>query len=110
MKFLCECGHVIRDQTDNLPYKAHSYPDQSMEALYAAIDRLMKSPAPSDLLQRDERMRAIVFPKGGRIMYQCPDCGRLYIADKGKLHCFKSEFGDAPKTLFQAKPPPGDAT
>ena len=41
MKFLCECGHVIRDQTDDLPYKAYSYPDQSMEALYAAIDRLM---------------------------------------------------------------------
>ena len=110
MKFLCNCGHVIRDQTDDLPYKAYAYPDQSMEAVYAAIHRLMESPAPSDVLQRDRMMDDIVSPKGQKTMYQCPNCGRVYIGDNDKIHCFKPEFGDAPKTLFQVNPSSGDAT
>lgn len=108
MKFLCECGRVISDQTDDLAYKAHSYPDQSMEALYAATDRLMDSPAPSDILQRDRMMDDIVRPKGHRLMYQCPNCGRIYIGDDDKLHCSKPEFEDAPKTLFEVKVSPRD--
>jgi hypothetical protein len=27
-KLRCTCGHVIRDQTDNLPYKAYFVPDE----------------------------------------------------------------------------------
>jgi hypothetical protein len=102
MKFLCQCNHVIRDQTDDLPYQAWSCPDQSREAVLAAIQRLMDSPTPSDILQRDALMWPIVDPKGGRPMYQCPECGRIYIAgNNGELYCFKPEFGSTPKTLFQ---------
>jgi hypothetical protein len=29
-RFECSCGHVVSDTTDNLPYKAHVVPDESM--------------------------------------------------------------------------------
>jgi len=102
MKFRCECDHVISDSTDDLSYKAYSCPDQSRDAVFAAIDRLMDSPAPTDTLQRDALVWPIVAPKGYRLMYQCPECGRVYIAGKGgTLHCFKPEFDNTPKDLFQ---------
>ena len=112
MKFLCECGHAIYDQTDDLPYKAYSFPDQSMEALYAAVQRLMDSPTPSptDHVQRDAMTESIFFPKGRRLMYQCPQCGRIYITDEGGLHSFKPEFEGTPRVLFQASPAPEQTT
>ena len=34
MKFKCFCGNIIRDQTDNLPYKAEYFADEDTDALY----------------------------------------------------------------------------
>src|SRR5262245_40849344 len=40
MSKLCwSCGHVIRDQTDNLPYKGHVLRDFDTEAVYDAVER-----------------------------------------------------------------------
>jgi predicted RNA-binding Zn-ribbon protein involved in translation (DUF1610 family) len=100
MKFLCECGHTIVDQTDDLSYKAYARPDQTSEAFFAAVERLVDATAPSDPSQRDALTGPILFPKGTRHMYQCPDCGRVFIGDGEKLHCFKPEFDGTPKTLF----------
>jgi hypothetical protein len=35
-KFSCTCGHVIRDQTDYLPYKGQVLKDQDHEAFFAS--------------------------------------------------------------------------
>ncbi len=37
MKFLCTCGHVIRDQTDYLPYKGEIMRDQHVEEFLTYI-------------------------------------------------------------------------
>jgi hypothetical protein len=104
MKFKCECGNVIVDQTDDLSYKAYSYPDQSMEALFAAAERLMQSPAPKTDLEGDRMMDDIVRPIGQRLMYQCPKCGRIYIqGTRGALYCFAPEDDDVPKDLFEGE-------
>ena len=105
MKILCHCGHVIYDQTDDLPHKAYIRPDQSSEALYEAIDRLMRRPIPVDVLEQDAMWFPVAHPRGQRTAYQCPDCGRIYISDGQKLHCFKPEFDDTPKTLFRIDSP-----
>ncbi|WP_139362354.1 hypothetical protein [Hymenobacter sp. CRA2] len=36
-KLLCNCGHVIVDQTDDLSYKANLLPDQHQEFLYEIL-------------------------------------------------------------------------
>ena len=102
MKFLCECGYAFVDQTDGLPFKAHSCPDESREALFNAIDRLIESPAPSGLLQWHQMTAEIVHPMGRRDLYQCPECGRIYVGNDDRLHCFKPEFEDTPKDLFRS--------
>ena len=33
-KMGCACGHVIRDQTDDLPYKATVLPDQRLYSFF----------------------------------------------------------------------------
>ena len=40
MKIRCECGHIIVDQSDNLPYKAHLIPDTQMEHIFGAATEL----------------------------------------------------------------------
>jgi hypothetical protein len=37
MKFLCECGHTIRDQTDYIPYKAWIAKDQDSDYVWGAL-------------------------------------------------------------------------
>jgi hypothetical protein len=37
MKFLCDCGHVILDQTDYIPYKARIAKDQDSDYVWGAL-------------------------------------------------------------------------
>lgn len=37
MRFECECGHVVRDQTDYLPYKAAVLRDEDLERYWDAM-------------------------------------------------------------------------
>jgi hypothetical protein len=36
-KLGCTCGHVIRDQADQLPYKGHLFKDQDKEVVLEGI-------------------------------------------------------------------------
>lgn len=104
MRFRCECGHVIYDQTDNLPYKAFLLPDGSWDRFNAPIHKAMLEYAraissgtrdewiaryfgpsyPRDL--DDESVLADFLERHiGRLrtIYQCDKCGALFFA-KGR--------------------------
>jgi hypothetical protein len=101
MKFRCKCGHVIKDQTDNLPYKAEIIPDQSLEALYEALDEVMNRKKPKDVFERDRLLEPISNPKGSKLIYQCEQCGRITIDAFGpRLFSFKPEDQATPKNLL----------
>ena len=83
MKFACACGHVIRDQTDYLPYKASVLRDEDDERFWddmAAIAAVGRSTAgasePGSTLGLG-RMRPILAYTTHA--YECEACGRLYV-------------------------------
>ena len=104
----CDCQHVIRDTTDNLPFKARFLPDQNdipfMETITKDLAELV------DLASKGRREEWIAkhFLKGypldipdvsvisdylsGQISahfglaYQCDECGRLLIYRDTKSH------------------------
>jgi hypothetical protein len=99
----CECGHEIRDGTDNIAEKGHVIPDQEWFATFDAVDRQVIDP----LLQgKIEAKRAYMLARleiGRRqlIAYQCPECGRLYIGKlDGKLHCFLPAGSSTPRNIL----------
>lgn len=102
MKFQCECDYIFVDQTDNLPFKADIYPDQSIEAMYKAVDKIFESQRPNNDLEYDRMIDAIFSPVGRRTMYQCPKCGRIYIEENdGRLSCFVPESENVSKNLLE---------
>lgn len=101
MKFRCECGHIIRDQTDSLPYKCDILPDDrtwdafQWPIVLAMVD-FAKSTASGDRegwfsrhfgpeYPRDLNDESIVSDLISghmsklRSMYQCTECGSLFI-------------------------------
>jgi hypothetical protein len=109
-KMLCSCGHVIRDQTDRLPYKAELYPDVHSEALWDGIVSVAMSLL--EALRTGERLRWMrehflagypadvsddgmlsdaitgVAARLKRDVYQCERCGRLYIQTSSTMNTF----------------------
>lgn len=105
MKLSCECGHVIRDQTDNLPYKARFIRDQDDEVYHTYdehiadfIDAIQAGKRAqwiknhfSDIYPTDISNAAVVNDiitnyelnyEGD--MYQCENCGRILIQVEDK--------------------------
>lgn len=72
MRFMCECGHLITDTTDFLPYKAYMISDIDWEDYWEAHEReaLGKPLGPYQDPMRYEQS-----------FYQCEECGRLYFDD-----------------------------
>ncbi len=101
MNFLCKCGHVIRDQTDSLTYKADLLPDNGgwdnfHEPIVKGILDFARSIAADDRkgwlsrnfgpdYPRDLDDEATVsdflsrFECALRKIYQCTECGALFI-------------------------------
>lgn len=112
MKFLCSCGYVIRDQTNNLPYKAQFIPDEDEEAdfeITAGIleafltardagnqDGFLRShfgeAYPTDLDTRSIISDLLTMvTRSARFIYECENCGRVFIQkDPGSR---KNEYG-----------------
>jgi hypothetical protein len=98
-EFACRCGHVIRDNTDYIPYKAEYFANQDWEAVWGAlIDDIVQAVRTgwSGLLTQMEQERSQGFPYDrtvetyvadfviarkhlGREMYECQQCGRLWL-------------------------------
>ena len=76
MRLACNCGEVIADTTDFLPYKGHLIADRDWE----------------DFVASTEPPRRIAFSYV-RNCYQCPSCGNLYVAapdNPNLFHAFSS--------------------
>jgi hypothetical protein len=84
MKFKCSCGHLIRDQTDFLSYKAHVIGDKDYNRFHELIDEAIES----DDENREKICMNLRYAtvKMRRSAWECTDCGRLYFDDaKGEL-------------------------
>jgi hypothetical protein len=68
VKFTCNCGAVISDQTDYLPYKAHVLSDQDA----------------FDAADISETGSAAWFGTLTRHLYECNACGRLWLEDANR--------------------------
>ncbi|GMA14851.1 hypothetical protein E5F05_12820 [Deinococcus metallilatus] len=121
MKFMCECGSVIVDQTDGLPYRAYLLPDQDafafLDRLRTLLDGLVspdegrKGKATVQAMPlRNKLQREVnrLWAESFRDVYQCPECGRLHVEslDRQRLASFLPEDEDTPKTLLQSAASP----
>jgi hypothetical protein len=98
MKFKCFCGNIIRDQTDNLPYKARYFADEDYEATYgdlvtflahlveatakgeqAAFRETYPNPKELDIAAFISDNIAGFQARFGRFLYECEQCGRLWL-------------------------------
>jgi hypothetical protein len=87
MKFKCQCGAMIIDQTDALSYKAYLLADQD----YFAIAE-QHADNPSVQLTDMHRL--------SRQAFQCTACHRLYLDDPRRgLLSFMPEHGDPANAL-----------
>jgi hypothetical protein len=102
-KLRCDCGHVIVDQTDFLPYKASLLADEDSEAFWTELSRGLAellvavregrreewqrahlSGPPLLELTDEELISDFMASLGLRYMrtsYQCEGCGRLLVED-----------------------------
>src|SRR5262245_50232017 len=100
-KLGCTCGHVIRDQTDFLPYKGRLLRDYDLEAVYDAIEReceaLIAAVVVGDRESWLRRHFLEMYPRdlpNGAVfhdfvcgllrefmddVYECEACGRLWV-------------------------------
>jgi len=100
-KLGCKCGHVIRDQTDDLAYKGTLIPDQeiftflndSAERVAGFVKALLdgrreewcgsyyRGFSDEDIILAVFRME---YFKRMRDVYQCENCGRLWLQVPGR--------------------------
>src|SRR5579862_8660922 len=100
-KVMCDCQSVIRDTTDNLPYKARFIPDQNAGPFLETVTQALAEFVDLSMQGRREEWIAKCFQQGyprdlpneevigdylsGRLAansvltYQCEGCGRLLI-------------------------------
>ena len=105
MKLTCQCGCIIPDSGANHPHKAHLIPDEDLLGFLDLIDDCIEK-RDSILKSKDSlcmRIRSR-FHQISRIVYQCPDCSRLYISDTDhNLHEFAASVSESPRDLLASK-------
>ncbi len=91
MRFGCKCGNIIRDTTDFLSYKADILASQDEEDFCEGMESLVTDESLSKVVCMNKLM-SLYTHYAMRSIYQCSECGRLYVEDpEGKLHCFVPE-------------------
>lgn len=121
-KLKCRCGHIIVDQTDNLTYKADILPDQSFDRFLDSIDLIIKEFLNAeknndrqewikrnfnadypDNLNDSQMLGDLVTNRYTNLfkkIYQCENCGRLFIQERNgenkfiSFHPDKSDWKD----------------
>jgi hypothetical protein len=103
MKITCHCGQLIVDQTDDLPQKAHLIPDQKWLAMFDAIETEVIDPLAARRLTTEGaymRLREIMI-SAVRMMWQCSQCGRLYVDDHNhRLQSYLPEDDNTEKRIL----------
>lgn len=113
MRFLCNCGHLIVDQTDDLPYKARVSRDKLewngqqafAQTAAAYLDACLKGQRELWLQERyggsialtDEQVFLDLLSSVNEHylgLYQCPKCSRLWLQNRHDLSGF---LGFAPE-------------
>lgn len=89
-KFQCSCGHIIRDNTDYLSYKAYYISDQDF---YDFLDELEGE-------SRDNF--ASVAYKYVRDIYQCTKCNNIFIFRGDFFHEFQATQPDSHSLLISS--------
>jgi hypothetical protein len=105
-KFECSCGHIIRDQTDALPYKGMFIPDEDDEVSFTeTINRIAEFIQAKELGRRDAFLQKIfgeAYPHDlddlsilgdlisymdtfRRFLFECENCGRVWIQKHSEL-------------------------
>jgi hypothetical protein len=106
-KLGCTCGHIIRDQTDSIPYKARFIRDQDDESFhaYAAdIEHFIEAIKRGERIQWIKNHFSDAYPddipdshiindiimkyeiKFENTLYQCQNCGRVKIQVQNTNH------------------------
>lgn len=114
MKIGCPCGNILRDQTDDLPFKAYFVADQDYENLLTGIERQLAeiftqaagTPAAADPARQIGRVLWAAMASRRRTLYQCRNCGRLCLDgpdDPRELQWFKPDDDDWKLVLASAR-------
>lgn len=90
-KFQCSCGHIIRDNTDYLSYKAHYIADQDF---YDFLDELEEGSI--------DDFASISF-KYTRDIYQCTLCNNIFIFKGNFFYEFKPIKENSHNLLVSSK-------
>lgn len=75
LHFFCQCGFRFNDTSDSIAYKARILADQDVKELVEILE-YGEQPHSDDL-----ELFAPACDLIGRSMFQCPQCGRLYVED-----------------------------
>ncbi|WP_433679446.1 hypothetical protein [Nocardia sp. CA-119907] len=105
MKIHCRCGATIHDGGDGLPTKAHLIPDANKFDLWDQLDALIDAVADQTMDREQAHNRARELFRVQRPIWQCAECGRLYLDDlhdRRKLHVFRPEDSTVTDTLAAA--------
>ena len=97
-KFSCTCGHIIRDQADNLPYKGQVLKDQDWEAFCGgtadALTEYLAGVRSGDLAEFERKWPFLRGKTDEHVawallgwfwrrfsvdVYECEQCGRLWV-------------------------------
>lgn len=103
-KLLCECGHVISDTTDDLPYKGELVADGDHELVWSVLPDLQGT--------TDRRWDAVTAIRMAhcRDLYECTSCGRLWIERLPGTRIFVSYSSDSGRVENILGPTGGRAT
>lgn len=85
-------------------------PDQQWLGIVDGVDETVLKPLEAGLIREPAasmRFRGILS-RSVRILYQCNECGRLYMNDRhGVLHCFLPADETVPRSLLSGDGPHG---
>lgn len=126
-KLVCRCGHIIVDQTDDLPYKAALLREQHEEVFFSdasllanelltaasagSVDELLERhygrggwrPRPTEFF--GDKFTSLYLASISTV-YECECCGRLWVQKKGvnSFVCFTPESGRYESILSSRTP------
>ncbi len=121
----CTCGHLLSNNSDQLPYGAWVIPDQQTEAgfetIIKVIDEVLESKRTGELVEglqghfqdfssfeaNPESLNVIqvLITKSadvGREMYECEACGRLLVENGDDFLIYQRESADQEKGILTA--------